>query len=75
MLSLTFSPDRPLADQIVTLSGSNADRLRFGARKQDGIDMYVAERNARTDDLGRFTFADVAPGDYRVRTQHRGMRT
>ncbi len=54
----------------VTMRGSNEDRWRFGdedPRDQD-VNRLVAERTGRTDDLGRFAFADLAKGEYRVET-------
>jgi protocatechuate 3,4-dioxygenase beta subunit len=63
-----------LAGRSVTLVGSNADRSahdqRASADKSAApppIDRLIAQRVGRTDDQGRFSFADVAPGDYRVR--------
>jgi RNA polymerase sigma-70 factor (ECF subfamily) len=55
-------------DWAVTLRGANEDRWRFSEqdpRDQD-VDKFVAERTGRTDDLGRFAFADLAMGEYRV---------
>jgi hypothetical protein len=66
----------PIADQLVTLAGSNRDRWRLAAPPAEStwsIDGYIAERSARTDDRGRFVFADVAPGDYRVRASLLGV--
>jgi RNA polymerase sigma-70 factor (ECF subfamily) len=69
-------------DQLVTLRGWNSDRtsrrgrLEIGPEGPVGFltpeDMYVGQREARTDDLGRFSFADLAAGTYRVGTQRRG---
>jgi RNA polymerase sigma-70 factor (ECF subfamily) len=55
-------------DWQVTLRGSNADRWRFSQRDSldQDVDKFVAERTGRTDDLGRFAFADLAKGEYRV---------
>ena len=62
----------PIAGQLVELHGSNADRGRLGMPRQAGLDMYVAEREARTDDLGRFAFADLAAGDYELKARYGG---
>lgn len=54
----------------VELAGCNADRLRFGGPASPGyrpIDGYVAERSAVTDDAGRCSFTDLAPGRYTLR--------
>lgn len=62
--------DQPVADHDVALAGHNADRWRLSPRPHDGyraLDGYVAERNVRTDDRGRFHFADLAAGDYELR--------
>jgi hypothetical protein len=67
-------------DQPVTLKGWNSDRRTRPRRTEDGpdesdwnpADIYVGERRARTDDLGRFSFADLSAGTYRVVTQRRG---
>ncbi len=65
---------KPVGDQCVTLSGWNNDRLRFGAPQLDELDGYAGERQARTDQLGRFSFNDIASGDYRVTTSRPGAR-
>jgi protocatechuate 3,4-dioxygenase beta subunit len=60
--------DVGVADVPVALVGTGRDRERFGSPANVDLDSYVARRDARTDDLGRFAFADVSPGDYRVFT-------
>ncbi|MFO0980858.1 MAG: carboxypeptidase regulatory-like domain-containing protein [Planctomycetota bacterium] len=55
-----------IADASLTLTGWNADRLRF-AETSLPIDCgYLASLQGRTDDLGRFGFTDLAPGTYRL---------
>jgi RNA polymerase sigma factor (sigma-70 family) len=56
---------KPMVDQKVTLHGANADRHRFGTLPE-GLESYAEEKSARTDDLGRFSFADLAAGHYKV---------
>ena len=57
-------------DWEVTLTGANADRSRYreerDARDVFNLDYLVARRTARTDDLGRFAFADLAAGEFTV---------
>lgn len=68
---------RPLASASVSLNGTNADVARFFPeravasptdRPQAGPAGagHVDRRRGRADDLGRFTFADVSPGTYRL---------
>ncbi|MCC7015062.1 MAG: carboxypeptidase regulatory-like domain-containing protein [Planctomycetes bacterium] len=64
----------PLAGERVQLDGAHAARTRFGEIASDErwlIDSYIAEREVRSDQLGRFEFADVAPGAYVLRLQRR----
>lgn len=61
--------EQPQAHVVVDLHGSNVDRARLGdgvAANTWALDLYVAERTARTDALGRFGFADIAPGEYEL---------
>jgi protocatechuate 3,4-dioxygenase beta subunit len=58
---------QPFANQLVEFHGINRDRSRLMGDApfvSYGIDLYVAARETRTDDRGRFRFDDVAPGDY-----------
>lgn len=61
----------PVPDGLVELSGVNAD---FGRLAEDGATRAreLLDRSVRTDDLGRFTFADLAAGSYTVRPRRRG---
>ena len=61
---------RPRADWPVDLWGWNADRSRMSATGTDELDPYVAARHARTDDLGRFGFGELAPGEYVLAAKH-----
>ncbi|MCC6406925.1 MAG: sigma-70 family RNA polymerase sigma factor [Planctomycetes bacterium] len=58
--------DAPIADSVVRLEGWNADVERLGARPSWSLASYLRTRSTRTDDLGRFAFADVAAGSYGV---------
>ncbi|MEE9128081.1 MAG: hypothetical protein V3U11_13175, partial [Planctomycetota bacterium] len=65
----------PILGTPVTLSGTNADRYRFLARPA-GVDpreprgsFYINIRKTMTDSLGRYHFADLAPGNYRVKAR------
>ncbi|MCK6445299.1 MAG: sigma-70 family RNA polymerase sigma factor [Planctomycetes bacterium] len=51
---------------VVRLTGWNTDRDRFGAEPSYGAGFYLRERTTRTDDLGRFAFADIVAGGYAV---------
>jgi protocatechuate 3,4-dioxygenase beta subunit len=64
----------PIPDQSVTLVGWNRDRAGSDGAVRSEVDMYVGERTARTDDRGRFTFNDVAGGEYVLKTNHAGSR-
>lgn len=70
----------PLQRQKVELHGCNEDRRKISgvasaSNSEDNpyqlLDYYVTERNARTGDLGRFTFTDLAPGRYELRARPR----
>ncbi len=65
---------KPMAGQWIVLAGP---KMSLGSGVVDvasGLDIndYGAEEDAYTDDLGRFAFADLAPGDYVVRTETDG---
>lgn len=62
----------PLPDGIVELHGENADRGLLADGHAAKFTTHVNDRDARTDDLGRFTFADLAAGTYTVRLRLRG---
>jgi RNA polymerase sigma factor (sigma-70 family) len=69
--SVSDQAGHAVPDWDVTLNGSNADRGRFRDQRDprdEVVDHIVAKRTARTDDLGRFAFADLAAGEYRVET-------
>ncbi len=55
-----------IAGQRVALEGSNADRGLWATVDNAPIDTSIARRGTNTDDLGRFSFADLAPGSYRA---------
>jgi len=58
----------PQASQPVTLTGHNADRgrLRPEAKRFAVIAWYGNIEKRRTDDLGRFRFPGLSPGNYEV---------
>ncbi|MBL9089330.1 MAG: carboxypeptidase regulatory-like domain-containing protein, partial [Planctomycetia bacterium] len=66
-----------VAGATVTLVGANDDRGRLrhaDAPAADGVeDDFGRSAEAHTDDLGRFGFADLAPGAYVVRVEPPGM--
>jgi protocatechuate 3,4-dioxygenase beta subunit len=62
---------KPRPNQTVSLKGSNADRnTRYSSApkskyaRDTRLDGYGAGRTVRTDDAGRFSFVDLAPGEY-----------
>ncbi|MBI5849924.1 MAG: hypothetical protein HZB39_02630 [Planctomycetes bacterium] len=58
----------PWAGVDVQMRGDADGRSPRGSTPVEGyraVDGYVASRSARTDQLGRFGFVDVAPGEYR----------
>jgi RNA polymerase sigma-70 factor (ECF subfamily) len=66
----------PLEGLKVVLRGACAERFtRFDGGENVHLDSYVAERETVSDVRGRFAFHDVAPGEYRVTTTLRGLRT
>ncbi len=62
-----------IAQWEIVLVGDDDERFarvpRPGEQGVRLVDSYVAERTTRTADDGAFVFADVAPGNYRVRCQ------
>jgi RNA polymerase sigma factor (sigma-70 family) len=60
---------RPIPDCRMLLLGSNSDRGRLGSGTGTSSDGGLSTRSSRADDLGRFAFADVAPGEYVVSAQ------
>lgn len=63
----------PVPRVLVELRGANADRgrLRLG-RPAIEDSFYGSEESDFTDDLGRFRFADLAPGTYSIVAYARG---
>lgn len=67
---------QPIADGLVEVLGVNADHGRYAeGSKTDAAALHIGERTARTDDLGRFTFADLAAATYTVKPRRRGEPT
>jgi RNA polymerase sigma-70 factor (ECF subfamily) len=56
----------PYAARVVYLKGRNRDASMWNDRDRSQASIYLDDRSSRTDDLGRFAFADVAVGDYEV---------
>jgi len=54
----------PIAGLQLRLNGGNQDRGRWSAQRLTDLGYYVERIAARTDDLGRFAFTDLAPGTY-----------
>jgi RNA polymerase sigma factor (sigma-70 family) len=54
----------PVPDTFVSLDGTNSDRLRFSDPSRGLVQSRSMLRSGRTDDQGRFGFADISPGDY-----------
>ncbi|MHC4952864.1 MAG: sigma-70 family RNA polymerase sigma factor [Planctomycetota bacterium] len=61
----------PMARVEVNLSGHNADRGRFTGTPPHRL-FYGKTESRRTDDLGRFRFRDLSPGEYSVRARLSG---
>lgn len=64
-----------VADVEVHLIGFNSDRYRWldaGEARRPSTGDYVESRRARSDDLGRFSFADLPSGEFKVQVQPRG---
>ncbi|MHC4956284.1 MAG: carboxypeptidase regulatory-like domain-containing protein, partial [Planctomycetota bacterium] len=59
----------PVARTPVTLIGANADRTRLRAGMRRSFGSHGAQENRVTDDLGRFRFPDLAPGNYTLHAQ------
>ena len=65
--------DQPLARAYVELRGANADRGRLRPGKPP-LEHSYGNREARyTDDLGRFRFPDLSPGEYAFETRLQGL--
>jgi len=62
---LTAAGD-PVAEAEVDLRGENPDRGRFRTTEEPVKAEGATRETARTDDLGRFRFRDLAPGEYVV---------
>lgn len=56
----------PVADLQLRLVGTNRDRDRWSSKRLTDLDFYVERLSARTDDLGRYRFTDLAAGSYRL---------
>ena len=64
----------PICRAAIRLVGANPDRdrLRLGLTSPVLGDNGALEHR-RTDDLGRFRFSDLSPGEYSLTIRHRGM--
>jgi RNA polymerase sigma factor (sigma-70 family) len=56
----------PAVDCRVELKGVNDNRGLLGGTPVEGIEAYCGRRDARTDHRGRFSFSDLAVGEYRL---------
>ncbi len=56
----------PLPGLKLALRGANADRGRWSLAERPMLDTYVAERDGRSDALGRFSFRELSAGAYQV---------
>ncbi|MCE9593677.1 MAG: carboxypeptidase regulatory-like domain-containing protein, partial [Planctomycetes bacterium] len=62
----------PYVARVVHLTGRNRDGSVWNERDPSQASRYIVDRSTRTDDLGRFAFADVAIGDYDLAAPPRG---
>ncbi|MHC4939641.1 MAG: sigma-70 family RNA polymerase sigma factor [Planctomycetota bacterium] len=62
----TDGAGKALARVPVTLLGANADRNRYQPKMGNRNMKYGEEEERVTDDLGRFRFPDLAPGNYQL---------
>jgi len=63
---------RPIPRVAVLLQGENEDRRRYLSGEKTWSHSYGRTEPRRTDDLGRFRFPDLAPGEYRIGAAPRG---
>ncbi|HTF90957.1 MAG TPA: sigma-70 family RNA polymerase sigma factor [Planctomycetota bacterium] len=54
----------PLSGIKLELRGTNADRARWNSLERTFLDLYVAVRETRTDQAGRFHFGELSAGQY-----------
>lgn len=68
--------DRPQVGATVSLEGWNPDRLRLrpGAEATAAPPMYGGTETRRTDDVGRFRFPDLPPGQFVIQVVADGGR-
>ncbi|MEZ6024587.1 MAG: sigma-70 family RNA polymerase sigma factor [Planctomycetota bacterium] len=65
--TLTTPDGTPVPNADVTCEGANDDRVRLRAETDEPAQMsYGRTVERKTDDLGRFSFPDLAPGTYQV---------
>lgn len=64
----------PVAGILVGLEGPSGDGGAAGARLAPGVSGLLLGRTTRCDDLGRFAFADLAPGSYEIGALREGTR-
>ena len=63
--------EQPQPDVVVALHGANEDRFQWLDAADDPEPLakhYTHYRRARTDDLGRFSFANLPAGSFRIST-------
>lgn len=64
---------KPWPSRVVHLFGRNRDGAKWNDRDRTESVVQLANRSTRTDDLGRFAFADVASGSYDVLAPQRNV--
>ncbi|MEO6707939.1 MAG: sigma-70 family RNA polymerase sigma factor, partial [Planctomycetota bacterium] len=64
--SVQLDHGAPLSGIKLVLHGTNADRARWNSAERTLLDLYVAERESRTDEAGRFHFGELSAGQYRI---------
>lgn len=60
------SDGSPVPRVLVVLKGANTDRARLRGQPSPDLSFYGSTEERSTDDLGRFRFPDLAPGEYSV---------
>ncbi len=70
--SVVSSAGAPATRVEVTLSGYNSDRGRLRGAEPVLNSFYGASESRRTDDLGRFRFADLSPGRFELQVRRPG---
>ncbi len=64
--ALRLDTGEQLPDAKLTLHGTNMDRGRWNSAERPLLDLYVARRESRADQAGRFHFGELSAGDYQL---------